>query len=481
MARIILNYPNQATADIMTEMLSDNFPGIKATSKQYRGVDYKELSFETGPQGSELLIFNHEQGLANCQNPVYLLKLNRIPYLKVNNGWIRRYRVHLVNHQVVSLARQTLVDPATGKRVIPSRGEDAFVPIEAEEREASKAVNMAIRCLYALGLDIGMVKIGVDGLFRLFVTEINPGPSLTNKTLKRYVQALVNDLLSQISFNKKSVIMGTDPEFMLANIKSGTLVPASYFFPRLGEVGCDNIRLPNRKHRPVAELRPAPASNPASLVNNLRQTMQRANQLAPYRNLKWVAGVMPLGFPIGGHIHFSGLPLSNQLLRALDQYLALPLFFLEPEKAARDRRKRYGLLGEYRTKNHGGFEYRTPPSWLIDPLTALGTLTLGHLIAQNYLLLNPTMFLTAEAQERFYNGNHEYFRPYFEDIWKGIESLPGFNEHKAVLEAFAARIRQGEAWDESTDIRKSWNLSIPQSVYIEDFMGRPAINSPNCR
>lgn len=39
------------------------------------------------------------------------------------------------------------------------------------------------------------------------------------------------------------------------------------------------------------------------------------------------------GFPLGGHLHFSGVALNGALLRALDNYLALPLALLEDKRA----------------------------------------------------------------------------------------------------------------------------------------------------
>lgn len=196
--------------------------------------------------------------------------------------------------------------------------------------------------------------------------------------------------------------------------------------------------------------------------------MYKANRLAPYRNLKWVAGVMPLGYPIGGHVHFSGIPLSNHLLRALDNYLAIPLSMLEPAKASRDRRRRYGLLGEIRMKSHGGFEYRTPASWLVSPEIALATLSLSYLIVTGYTRLPSDLLMEPQAQDRFYAGDHDYFRPLFDDLWKQIHALPGYNEYSSLLEPLACIIRSGNSWDESQDLRKAWGLPIPQMIFKDD-------------
>jgi len=468
MAHVIINYPHAATASMMAQALAESFPNLQTENIHTGDLNYVKISFILGSNNQESLVYNHENGLKNVRDPGQLLKLNRVSYSRYGN-WLRRYRVHLVNQQVIVMARQNLTDPANGKPLpVGRRDDNPYYTVDPDEREASKVVALAVRSLYSLGLDLGMVKVGVDSLYRLQVLDIEPAPGLTKKTMQRYVKALFKDATSQITVDPQAIIIGTDPEFMLANTKSGALVPASYFFPRTGEVGCDNIRMPNRKHRPVAEFRPYPAATPSGLIENLKRSMHKANRLAPYRNLKWVAGVMPLGYPIGGHIHFSGIPLTNHLLRAFDNYLAVPLSMLEPPRASRDRRRRYGLLGEYRVKSHGGFEYRTPSSWLVDPEIALGALTLSYLIATGYTRLPATILMNPQAQDRFYAGDREYYRPLFDEIWKQIQSLPGYREYSSCLEPFAAAIRKGVPWDENVDIRKAWGLPIPQMLFKEE-------------
>lgn len=468
MAQVIVNYPHVATASMMAQVLAESFPNLQTENVHLGDLSFVKISFILGSDAQEILIYNQVNGLKNSREPGQILKLNRVSYTRYGN-WLRRYRIHMVNQQVVAMARQNLTDPGTGKPLPSGRRDDIpYYPVDPDEREAAKVVATVNRCLYSLGLDLGMVKVGVDSLLRLHVIDVDPAPALTKKTMQRYVKALYKDATNQLTIDPHSMIMGTDPEFMLANTKSGALVPASYFFPRSGEVGCDNIRMPNRKHRPVAEFRPNPSSNPYGLVENLKKIMHKANRLAPYRNLKWVAGVMPLGYPIGGHIHFSGIPLTNHLLHALDNYVALPLAMLEPPRAARDRRRKYGLLGEYRLKSHGGFEYRTPASWLIEPEIALGALSLAYLVATGYHRLPADILINSQAQDRFYTGDRDYFRPFFDELWKQIQSLPGYYNYSATLEPLAAAIRKGEPWDEGTDIRKTWGLPIPQMVFKED-------------
>src|SRR5690606_772207 len=131
--------------------------------------------------------------------------------------------------------------------------------------------------------------------------------------------------------------------------------------PRSGDVGCDRIWLrgdSTRSKLPIAELRPKPSHNPKELVTNLYRLLIKADNMIQHEGVQFLAGSTPLkGYPIGGHIHFSNVDINSFLLRALDNYLALPCVLIEDPKGLK-RRPRYGHLGDYRLKPHGGFEYR---------------------------------------------------------------------------------------------------------------------------
>ena len=189
--------------------------------------------------------------------------------------------------------------------------------------------------------------------------------------------------------------LGADPEFVVVEKATGQVLPASRFLPRPGAVGCDGYTSAPGVY-PVAELRPAPSSDPRRLVEHLRRCLQQAAAWLPGEEARWQAGSEPApGLPTGGHIHFSGIPLSGSLLRALDTYLAVPLFLLEPPGSAARRRARHGFLGDVRPKRHGGFEYRTPSSWLVSPEVALGALCLARVVAGGFSHLPRDPFLDA--------------------------------------------------------------------------------------
>jgi hypothetical protein len=458
MATVVIYYAHQATAHSLAQELSGQADDVKLSPSENGTYTRLILSLENAVPFQ--LVFNHEQGLINCSDTVLrsVLRPNHISTERVQ-PWHRRYLVHLVDNEAISVTRQNVSEKV---------GENPpYVAANPDDRETARAISLAARTLYVLGLDLGMVRIGVDSRYRLHVIEVNPSPPLRKKTVKKYAKAILKKIAQQAT-PAPGAVLGADPEFMLADTRSGRMIPASQFFPFLGDVGCDNIRMPNRKQRPVAELRPHPSADPLQVTVNLKRSMHQAMRLVPYRNIKWVAGSMPLGFPIGGHVHISGVPLSNRLLRALDNYLALPLLMLENPRTARERRKKYGFLGDYRIKAHGGFEYRTLSSWMVSPQVATGVLALTSVIVAEYPRLGTNHFLAAETQDKFYRVDREYFRPLFEGVWDELTHLPSYHKYFRELEDLAGIIRSGSSWDETADLRRNWGIAIPSMTYRED-------------
>ena len=258
------------------------------------------------------------------------------------------------------------------------------------------------------------------------------------------------------------VKMGADPEFMILNSKTGKMLSASEFFPRDGIIGCDNIRVPNRQQRPIAEVRPRPALSPIELSSNIRQALISASRLAPYQNTRWLAGSQPVkGYSIGGHIHFSNIRLDGGLLRALDNYLGIPIFLIENPTSAARRRRKYGFMGDYRIKYHGGFEYRTPGSWLMSQKVTTAVLCLAKIVANRYAEIPQNYLNTVEAQKAFYKGDQDFFRPIFHSLWANLKKLDLYEEYQEELQIIPEMIDNQVTWDEKIDLRKGWKLTQP--------------------
>lgn len=422
---------------------------------------FLEISAEHG-RGTNTININKARPFMNSMNQETMkeiLNLNAIPVNFSSAELINKTYDFLILDRSILSIRQTIYGKTLNKKYI-------------EENQVSKTADLARRTLYVLGLDYAMISISMDRQRKMKISAVDTSPPIRDKDLFLLIQNLEQQKNNyQNGWPEIGEIrLGADPEFMIANSKNGKMVPASEFFPREGIIGCDNIRIPSRQQRPVAELRPKPEASPTDLYTNIKQALEQANKLTPYRNIKWLAGSQPFsGYCTGGHIHFSKLELNNQSLRALDNYLGLPIFLIENQSSSIKRRNKYGHLGDIREKDYGGFEYRTPGSWLISPEITLAVLCLAKVVGSNYLHLKRNYFITVEAQRAFYNGDQQFFKPHFDEIWRDIQRLEMYQEYKSQLEAIPNMISGNLCWDEKQDIRKSWALS---KIYNKTYMAR---------
>ncbi len=376
---------------------------------------------------------------------------------------VRSYNILIYEFNVISI-KQTI------------HNKNSNVSKYIDEEQCRKIADIGKRALYLLGLDYGMAEMVITGQRKVKVARIDSSPEIREKDLKVLLRKL--DKIGKSQENKREIKIGADPEFMMANSKNGRMVSASEFFPREGLVGCDNIRIPSRQQRPIAEIRPKPDESPLQLLNNIKQALNSANKMAPYRNVKWVAGSQPFsGYSIGGHIHFSNVELNSRLMRALDGYVGLPIFLIENQETAVKRRRKYGFLADYRTKEYGGFEYRTPGSWLVSEDITRAVLCLAKIVASNYLYLIQNPFITAENQRAFYEGDQNYLRPAFYDIWHDIVNLEIYELYREHLKILPQMIAELTIWDEKKDIKKAWSVSGASRMYNNTRMaGGMAIN-----
>jgi hypothetical protein len=276
---------------------------------------------------------------------------------------------------------------------------------------------------------------------------------------KRIAQPLAERLkeYDKRFFSGQRPNIGADLEIMIASPQNKIMI-ASNYLPQNGKIGCDAIWLgTDRSKKPLVEFRPSPSSQPLDVFAEIHQLMKEATKKLP-RSAKWWAGGLPFArFPIGGHIHFSQVFLSSRLIRALDNYLSLPLSMIESERSLK-RRPRYGYLGDVRPQWYGGFEYRTPPSWLVNPTIAKGTLVLGYLIAASYKELTQTPLNNYDIQKAFYQGERAKILPIAARLWKEIEATSLYRQYSQILNAYKKRLFSEERWNEYADIRRSWQL-----------------------
>lgn len=342
---------------------------------------------------------------------------------------------------------------------------ESLLPQQSAYRKASRA---AIRSIYALCLDAGIVELSLDGGGRCVVDAVllpsGAGDEWEAEAWLEAVEHLAAGRMAGTTARdrRKTILLGADPEFLLVN-DSGKVVPAERYLGSGYGAGTDAMFIGGRIARPVAELRPAPAAQPSEVAARIRGLLSIAQSRIRDAGLRWVAGAMPVpGFALGGHIHVSGVPLTNRLLRQLDSYVAIPLAMAESEPG-RARRPRFGVLGDCRQQPHGGFEYRTLPSWLVSPAACEAALSLALLCA----LETDDLDYCPAADERYmaayYRGDRETLRTCLEPLITAIRAVPSYEDLAPGIEPFLQQLRDGAIWDEALDIRAAWSLPLGES------------------
>ncbi|CAI6081245.1 putative amidoligase domain-containing protein [Cohnella sp. JJ-181] len=334
----------------------------------------------------------------------------------------------------------------------------------AAGRELARRLGRAsARALYALGLELGTVTWQVNasgrrGVIVRLAASIGGLDEAGARRLADAASAFALGWAGETAGEAPDALLGADPEFVMLSA-AGRIVPASKYFGPGEPAGSDSVVVRGVQRWPIAELRPRPAREPGVLAQRIRRLLQDAAARTAGAGLRWRAGAVPVrGLPLGGHLHFSGIALTSERLRALDNALALPLRLLEPAGAGR-RRPRYGALGDYRPKAHGGFEYRTPPSWLVSPRLALGVLSLAKLAAEHARELSGCRPLDADAlRDAFYDGEPALLRQAASVVRRALAALPAYARYRDAVDPLFDAIEAGRVWDESEDIRRRWRI-----------------------
>lgn len=453
----------------------DNVPAAPLLEKWPGGsgtlvTERSELVVQWGDVGvsahdRHFVVLNTQEALANAaddKSASQMLGDIAIPYAGNNGGGvatIRRYIAIVFQQSVVSIYR------SSGRRLWLNdrvrEGEDKYEEIEVDPkmREMRRLRQYAVRSVYALGLDFAAVYVGVDVHGTMRVLRVAPTFAMTRSLAQKFV-ACVEEFWHQYCTQAETITLGTDVEFVLRN-PAGKLVLASDCFAKEGRVGCDRVWLRGDESRtclPLAELRPAPADDAKILFKNLYQTMMSGVRKVGSTQIGWLSGGMPLlGYPMGGHMHFTGIAPTTQLLRALDVYLTLSVFMIESSHSLA-RRPRYGQLGDMRMKAHGGFEYRTLPSFLASPQIARGVLALSHVIAYSYRELRALPLLTPDLHHAFYRGERDAFTSLLPVLWEELRHTDGYARYASYLDPFALHVLNRNEWSEHIDIRFAWKL-----------------------
>jgi len=351
-----------------------------------------------------------------------------------------------------------------------SQVKDTFteVPIDFDE-QARKVSLFAVRVVHALGLECGLVSIGINPQGRPLALDVAHSPVLRGRMLELYALGLNEYIDHQEkqkadSPNDSQLLLGADLEFMFKT-KQNKMMLASRFFSSKGMVGCDALTFAgDHAKRPLAEVRPEPARTPEEVCRNIEAALMLATTLAKQPMPKWVAGNAPFErYPIGGHIHFSGIPYTGRLVQILDVYVGLPMMLIEDPITAARRRPRYGFLGDIRHKGYGGFEYRTPASFLVDPDIALGALALAYVVALHHMTLPYLPLHSPENARAFYKNNRDHLLSMTLEAREHLSRTATFTRYRDIIEPIFDMIVRDEVWDEDVDVRTAWGLPTEEA------------------
>ncbi|MCL6453408.1 MAG: hypothetical protein K6T78_07225 [Alicyclobacillus sp.] len=391
--------------------------------------------------------------------------LRRVGVRVVSKGsnqptFLRHYRFPIFDLQALTCFRADQGAAWLNQRIqrVPEHFRE--VPLD-DDKVTTRAMYYALRALHALGLDHGLVSVSMAPQGVLYVVDVTPAPVLSGRLLDLYANA-VEASIDRDAESPSPFLLGTDVELMLRN-SAGKMVLASRYFTRKGAIGCDDRSIQfDGKRLPLLELRPAPAAQPMTVVSNLRALMVEASETINREGVEWRAGSMPFRpFSIGGHIHFSGIPFSSRLVRVLDNYLGLPLMVVEDPRTAVLRRKRYGFYGDVRHKDHGGFEYRTPASFVVSPEVTAAALALAYVIGHHHRELPiPTDLYEASLQRAFFQGQAEVLAPLAEHNLTLLSRFSAYQRVREQIEPLIAMIQSRTVWNEDIDVRVAWGIPL---------------------
>ncbi|CAH1195136.1 hypothetical protein PAECIP111893_00620 [Paenibacillus plantiphilus] len=382
----------------------------------------------------------------------------------------RRFIVSIFNLQTIEVRRIAIEPSMSGLRnpsaFAANRRNQSRILLAAADPMFRRLSRAAVKALYAVGLENGRVDMSVadSGSCKVSAIHLPDGEELQKGIWARAI-AVYRGQRSRSANGKPHdedlLRIGADPEFLLLSEEGKVVSAATYLEGGYG-TGCDAVVIGGRIMYPVAELRPAPAGSPDELAANIRRLLVQANTRIRDRRLRWAAGAMPVaGFALGGHIHLSGVPLTGRLLRQLDSYAALLLALIEtPSEGA--RRPRFGTLGDCRMQPHGGFEYRTLPSWLLSPLAAKAAFALALLCARESHALAYRPMEDETIVDAYYSADYEVLRTCVEPLASAMRETASYAELGRWIEPLLAAIRRREHWDAATDVRVKWRIPIQE-------------------
>jgi hypothetical protein len=232
--------------------------------------------------------------------------------------------------------------------------------------------------------------------------------------------------------NDGIITLGGDPEFeLLANAQEyNVLYAEDYYSGYDDEVGVDGSG--NQ-----VEIRPHYGETPEEYVENFK---------AIIRGIEDPLSVIGNVYPLGGHMHFGGIPMRTQYTTLLDDWLGRPLMTLNGEKR---EAWGYGELGDCRMQEWG-FEYRVLPATIYaDPemvriVYKIAQSILKELASKGeikYHLRSDDLVAKKDYLRFITRDEYNYFMNARENLWK-----------KALNDIY---------------INKNWGGKIKEGIYVK--------------
>ncbi len=234
-----------------------------------------------------------------------------------------------------------------------------------------------------------------------------------------------------------SFTIGCDPELICR--LNGQFVSAHNYFKANSSMGLDGCES-------TAEIRPGYSESPIDLTSKIYQILGYGHDKAP--DIEFYSGHYVDGYAIGGHIHFSVEP-NSKIINALDTVLG-SLSNCIDDKEQRQKRERtgYGKRSAYRKKNHGtsgGFEYRTPGSFLLSPSVTLVNLTLAKVAVLGVL---------EDALDFVELKSRQHSQTFLKQLKNILPTIP--EDSKEGLKELDILLNKKLNWDQ--DILLNWGL-----------------------
>lgn len=389
----------------------------------------------------------------------------------------RLFLVHCIDHVMLSWRRVDDALKPLGSAHAVIRNEEHMIVYSGHElsEETLRGLEVfASRALYALWLDVGSVLVAVSGTGSMAVREVwsieQRQLPLDRELLRHALQQWLNDWEADARRNEEhsgeegQFLLGADPEFILVNNEQKVVSASDYLLDYNSlYVGVDALLYKNKLIYPIVELRPAPEADPNRLFASLYRLLKEATDAITDKQLRWLAGGMPIqGIALGGHLHISGIRLTPRLLRVLDAVLAIP-YAAVADQAGMGRLRKFGGLGDYRRQFHGGFEYRTLPSWLVSPALTKAAIVSCWLAVAHRQELAARLESPLVLEEAYVANDRERLAREALNMLELLSALATEDasyeyELNKALEPLKHALQQRKTWDEQIDLRKRWSL-----------------------